>query len=459
MAPALLFVMKPNPEKLYPEHFLKAGGELLAIMFFLTFVITLITGPETCTTTNGTAVCVSYLDDNPIKDMVGYNNRSVFFHTAPAVYVAQAFFVMCAYFTIRYAWTDYERTKLLEAAAADESNTDARPITPGQVTFSLTMDVVFVVSTNIFGLVFVLPPTKSIVGHTLAFLQFVVVRFLVVLANFVEHPGPTQANWIFLYFYAFTTSGFFLTVFIDMLAGEAVIPWVVTALFDVLWVISLILTSRFLPNAEVMINVHDIGEREALLAGGDVESGSAFTVGDSIKVLSAGADGYWRKCEVIGVDPDGGTVKVRFDGSGNADGEGAEEEELPLDSDRLQGGKKSPEASPRAGGATPRDEWTERVWEVFDSIDKMSPDSISWDEFFLFWQNTGLKTGKPSLQITEAKENKGHAEFHNVDAADGNDEGFLTRDQLADLIRLLKLDALVPSLAELRSPTPRDDEE
>ena len=45
--------------------------------------------------------------------------------------------------------------------------------------------------------------------------------------------------------------------------------------------------------------------------------------------------------------------------------------------------------------------------------------------------------GKPSLQITEAKETKGHAEFNAV--AGGGAGGYIDRDQLADLIKSLKL--------------------
>ena len=63
-------------------------------------------------------------------------------------------------------------------------------------------------------------------------------------------------------------------------------------------------------------------------------------------------------------------------------------------SDSLEGA--SPKASPRSKtprAGTPRDEWAERVWMVFDSIEKGNPDHVSWDEFFLFWQNTGLRTG------------------------------------------------------------------
>lgn len=272
MAPALFMVLKANREEIYPEHFLKAGGETLAMLFLVCGIITAIFNPDS-------------FSDNPLMDRLGYNNLCVVFDTAPATYVAQGFYVACAYLCIRYTWTDYERTMLIA------SKEDARELSGCQVNFSVTMDVLFTLSICVFGLVFVINPQDSVFWHSCAFLQFVFCRFFVVVANFLEHPEPEKKSWIFLYYYGFTSFAFPISVLIcfatydETKKMQPVIPWYITCSFDYMWLIGLAATSKMLPNAEILKLKTELGEYENLLPGkqddGVGMTGSDLTVAES----------------------------------------------------------------------------------------------------------------------------------------------------------------------------------
>jgi hypothetical protein len=112
----------------------------------------------------------------------------------------------------------------------------------------------------VFGLVFVISPFDSVWPHSLAFLQYVAVRFLVVWANIYEQVAPPKSSIRFLWVYGFVSLAFPALVIINYLAYEApplggdpaspLVPYQLSMIFDYTWFACLALTTIFMPRAE-----------------------------------------------------------------------------------------------------------------------------------------------------------------------------------------------------------------
>merc|ERR1711964_143000 len=157
----------------------------------------------------------------------------------------------------RFAWLDMERTELLRGQ-----------LSSGTVSFSIITDKLFMVATCGFSLLFVISPFTSVWGHSLPFIVYIVVRFLVVAANLNEHPHIERRHKVFLAVYgmvSFMLVGFFVTNYVafDLGYGGSLIPWWVTASFDYGWFICLFLTSFFIPRAQLIELTHKYREVES----------------------------------------------------------------------------------------------------------------------------------------------------------------------------------------------------
>ena len=75
----LVRAMFEEERVLVPELWLKASGELLFLTCLLSLAITAGVNP-------------AFLDENPVKSMLGYNNPCVVWDKAPAHYPAQIIF-------------------------------------------------------------------------------------------------------------------------------------------------------------------------------------------------------------------------------------------------------------------------------------------------------------------------------------------------------------------------------
>lgn len=236
--PALLIVARPNKGVIHPEDYLKAAGELLFLLFAVVWGVTYVWNP-------------GVIEQNPLRDRLGYNNLCVGFDAAPATYIGLLLFLPTVYFCIRYAWTDMERTQLLRAR-----------LTSLQYYFSVSTDALYVVSICVFGLVFVISPFDSIWLHSLAFLQYIAIRFLVVWANIYEHAAPPKSSIRFLWVYGFVSLAFPALVITNYLTYEAppfggdpaspLVPYQLSMIFDYTWFLCLALTTKFMPRAEGM---------------------------------------------------------------------------------------------------------------------------------------------------------------------------------------------------------------
>lgn len=230
--PALVQVIKPNKGIVYPENYLKAAGELLFLLFGVVWGITWIWHPEV-------------IADNPIKDVMGYNNLCVGFDMPPATYVGLLIAFPIVYLCFRYSWTDLERSVLMRSELSDT-----------QYRFSVATNVLYMVSICGFGLAFVVSPYVSVTAHFLAFLQFIVVRFLVVWANVYESPSPSRATMRFLWVYGGISLVLPAIAVANLLhysgapsgsAPSPLVPYQISMVLDYAWFACLALTTTFLP--------------------------------------------------------------------------------------------------------------------------------------------------------------------------------------------------------------------
>lgn len=238
---ALVHLLKPgNWNTVSPEIYFKAGGEVLGILFVATWIVTAIFNP-------------SAIEDNPLYIRLGYPNLCVGFDTQPATSVGVIFFVFGAYLGFRFAWTDIQRTYLIQ-----------HRLSKSQFWFSMVTDVLYVLSLACFSLVFVLSPFRDGVWrHSLPFFAIIVGRYFVVVAQFYENDLPMSSGQkVFVGVYTFASFGFMLCVTLDFIVYDIectpdcgswegpFLPWYLTGFLDYTWMICLPLTTKCLPHAE-----------------------------------------------------------------------------------------------------------------------------------------------------------------------------------------------------------------
>ena len=131
-----------------PELWLKATGELLFLTIVLCGIITLAAKPE-------------FLEDNPVRTVLGYNNPCVVWDTPPALYLSTITFSFIVYTTIRYVTTDSQR-----AALVVDINFCTRRIV-------YACNLLYAASIATLMLIFVIDPAENVVAHSVIFLQLV----------------------------------------------------------------------------------------------------------------------------------------------------------------------------------------------------------------------------------------------------------------------------------------------
>ena len=235
-----------------PELYLKASGEILFIEIVLGAFLTSVTDP-------------AFIENNPVRDLLGYNNFCVYFDQAPGLQVAAVLHTLTIYCLLEYNRLDSLRTVLSYA-------------TKRRQRFAYFANASYALSSMIAILIFVISPLRdSVIAHSLIFLQIIPFRFLMVLANFYEAGGTTvgvpKKSWIFLVCYGFFSLFVLIGAFVDIIAlgnlpaagSTPAFPPVLLQCFDYCWFVCLPLTGCFLPPS------YDIRETYALVATGGVE--------------------------------------------------------------------------------------------------------------------------------------------------------------------------------------------
>jgi hypothetical protein len=178
-------ILKDDPEYIQPEDYLRAAGESLFLMLVIGAITSMIFVPEV-------------FKSNPILERMGYNNFCVGFDMAPATYFAFPFGILYVYFSMQFSIYDRLRTVIV-----------GERLVPWKKNFSIITNNIYILSIIGLPLLLLVSPMVSIWAHSLLFLQIVVVRALVVLANFFEHPNPSKKYSVYVYIYIlFSIAGF-----------------------------------------------------------------------------------------------------------------------------------------------------------------------------------------------------------------------------------------------------------
>ena len=279
---------------LWVDLYLKAGGETVFLTLLISWCLTYIYHPEA-------------LEDNALRDRLGYNNACVGWDFAPASYVGLIGSSIVTYMIWSYVKYDLRRVRL-RLSLSNQDNQDnqdnqeengniALKLSRSQAVFTVGVDLTYAACSAVFPVSFLVGPTDAQWGwHTALFMQLVVARYLVCLAAYLNAPTRTNANTIFIVTYGAISMSLpcivwysFTTYDIEHRSGYApvVLPSVMIAL-DTGWFACLILTSKMLPVDYPMMSSHVLGEIEECPgkdAGSSSSSSSQEQMDEESKLL------------------------------------------------------------------------------------------------------------------------------------------------------------------------------
>jgi len=225
----LALLKNPMLEWIHPIMYLKAAGDLLAIVLLISWILTFIFNPV-------------IVKDNPLLERLGYNNLCVGWDTPPASFVASVLYMFCFYLIVRFCVLVHIRCSL-------DPNTSA---------FTNWSYKIFGLASAGFILVFMIPPTQSVYGHSLPFIFFIIGRGMIVLALAFEEWTTIDSKGR-LFFYVYATISLILPVmylseyiYFDIYGEKSPWPGKITMAMDYSWFACLALTSKFLPNSMVL---------------------------------------------------------------------------------------------------------------------------------------------------------------------------------------------------------------
>lgn len=175
----------------------------------------------------------------------------------PASYLAMPVLGLSVALGCVYAWMDTQRGYLQLAA---------KQISQKDFNFTQATNALFCISLAMVPIIMVMTPVVDVWGHLLIFVQHIIVKHLIVTANFYEAWQSTTVNskrWF--YFYSVITGAYPAMLIADFIFAEIkmrggmtdsefeargpLIPWYITMFFDLSWFVCLATTSRFLPPA------------------------------------------------------------------------------------------------------------------------------------------------------------------------------------------------------------------
>jgi len=214
-----------------PEDYLSASGEALFLIIVMSWTI---------------AYFFSYdnILNNPVKEMLGYNNACVAWDVAPALYPASFLFLVPTYFSVRFAILDLERAAL-------------RNLSSAHMCLVRVANMCYVLSFAGVAQIFVVTPAVDAKIHALLFGQFVFFRFVIIAGNCIwKERDLTFKNKLFLVVYGVISLllllGMGITLALHKQGDSPVVPPTLLMTVDYLWFLCLPLTAKFLPEAEAI---------------------------------------------------------------------------------------------------------------------------------------------------------------------------------------------------------------
>jgi|TARA_B110000914_G_C15496668_1_gene463630 hypothetical protein len=223
--------------RIVPEHYLIAVTEASFFMLVIGGIFTVIFTPEV-------------FSSNPILDRLGYNNFCIGIDFPPANYFAFPMAMLVVYFAIQYSIYDRLRTNIVKERL---SNFQAK--------YSIYTNNLMIIGFTSVTFFTIINPMQSVWLHTIFFINVIVLRALVLHANFLEHPNPILSYKIYTYLNSFVS--FFLPLFyvinyinydqniaMGIFDVKPLIPARIVQSLDYLWFILLGFCGIFVQEAE-----------------------------------------------------------------------------------------------------------------------------------------------------------------------------------------------------------------
>ena len=226
-----------NKDRIVPEHYLVAVTEASFFMLVIGGIFTAVFTPEV-------------FSSNAILDRLGYNNFCIGFDFPPANYIAFPMAMLVVYFAIQFSIYDRLRTNIVKERL---SNFQAK--------YSIYTNNLMIIGFTSITFVMIINPMQSVWLHTIFFINVIVMRALVLHANFLEHPNPVYSYKIYTYLNSLVS--FFLPICyvvnyinydkkiaMGIFDFEPLIPTIIVQSLDYLWFVLLGGCGIFVQEAE-----------------------------------------------------------------------------------------------------------------------------------------------------------------------------------------------------------------
>ena len=226
-----------------PNTYLQASFEVISATLGLSWVLTFIFNP-------------TVMNDNPLKDRLGYNNVCVGWDTFPANIVGVIGTAIAVHLALRFVYLNDERMKLLDNKSSERVKRYGR----------LSSNA-FVLSSILIPAIFAIPPTISVYAHTLPFIMFIVSSAAVLLGRFIMFQDElSQIKAV--YICAFSLLSFVYPVvmlceyrYYDLYDEKSGWPAEITMIIDYSWFVLLALMPFMLPKDIVLLTGYKLGYR------------------------------------------------------------------------------------------------------------------------------------------------------------------------------------------------------
>ncbi|GFH47204.1 hypothetical protein CTEN210_03679 [Chaetoceros tenuissimus] len=239
---ALWFLWKfPEYKTQDPNTYLQASTEVISLTLALSWTLTMIFNP-------------SIIDNNPFHDRLDYNHVSVGWNTFPANIVGVVGISSVVHIALRFVHLDESRTRLLGDNVSERLKT-----------FGLISSKVFALAMSMMPIIFAVPPTISVYGHSLPFLFFIVTIAAVMLGRFAMFQDElSQIKKIYIGIFSILSFIYPAVLlyeyrYYDMYGKKSPWPGMLTMMIDYSWFALLSLMPSMLPKDAVLQRDYKLG--------------------------------------------------------------------------------------------------------------------------------------------------------------------------------------------------------
>jgi len=213
------------------------------------------------------------LNDNPLRDRVGYNNICVGLDSFPAKPVCALIWMIASYYAIRYASLESDFANQVHMSDVAGEATWCDRVAQSLFHYSHQFYAICVCQ---FILCFVIDPFTSPVGHTIPFIIYLIGRWVAFFSNLLQasriRDDITTSYWVYCTAFGLSSLLFASIMIVDLYVYHAenrsgfdpVLPWQFAAAGDWCWFALQAIESRFTPSHCSMMMSREFTSRPQL---------------------------------------------------------------------------------------------------------------------------------------------------------------------------------------------------